>query len=91
MTLKEFFAKARRGRKWYGNPGQVVVCDQGFCPLGAVITSDAMGIRYARPPIGAHEVRALKLPKGAARKIANAADFPRSKNRRWLLKNLGVA
>lgn len=89
MTLKQFFQKARAGRQWtVSDVTGYVRCATHACPLGAAI--DAEWPWELQPLVGNWKVRALHLPKGAARKIANAADKPRSKYRRWLLKNLGV-
>lgn len=90
MTLKEFFRKARRGRVWSLWDNGAIRCAQGYCPLGAVASPDPFWGRLQTPPTTARIVLKLKLPKGAARKIANAADKCRSRNRPWLLKHLGV-
>ena len=83
MKLKEFFRKARRGRKWRVQKDgwrSKVRCQDGDCPLTAVTgqwsifdAADQAGLRYA-----------------TAEKIAIAADDDRSKHRPWLLKHLGV-
>ena len=82
MTLKQFFAKARRmGRYWHvTRGGQTVECANGKCPLAAV-TGTWSPSRAAR---------ILGMKEATAVKIATAADFYGDKNRAWLLKNLGV-
>ena len=92
MTLKQFFAKARRGRKWKVTAGGDVRCANGFCPLGAVMRArytGGGGWRYTPAPRAAADQ--LSMRYATAARIAGAADFPTDPNRMWLLKNLGVS
>lgn len=81
MTLKEFFAKARRGRKWMVSCGvKQVRCADGLCPLAAVTGLWAPGAAAKK----------LKIAPAKAWRIASAADYSKHRDRKWLLKNLGV-
>jgi hypothetical protein len=91
MTLREFFQKARRARKWEVVQFGEVRCEQGFCPLGAVARLRDPESRVweflPEPEIAAAR---LGLRVEYAAKIAGAADNEASPDRPWLLKNLGV-
>jgi hypothetical protein len=88
MTQKEFWRLARNKRVWRINLGGLVRCESGLCPLATVVM--ALGqVTSAVPPVSA-AARILELPWDFARRVAGAADSPRSSNRLWLLKHLGV-
>lgn len=99
MTIKEFFEKARRGRTW-----QVVRfeglsevrCEEGYCPLGAVARLKAKKTRWVGPymrkePAPRAAAEKLGLSIAWAWRVARAADSAKSKDRPWLLKNLGIS
>lgn len=81
MTLKEFFRKARRGRKWTVGTDGSVRCATGLCPL------EAVGGRWL-PQLAAND---LGMRYSVTVKISSAADMRSSRHRKWLLKNLGVS
>jgi hypothetical protein len=84
MTLEKFFLRVRRGRIWSVDPFGRVRCQDGRCPLGA-FDDDLAPVPSFR---GAAKMLGLSVPM--ARKIAWAADNGSSKDRLWLLKNLGI-
>jgi len=90
MTLKEFFQKARRRRwtvEWIGGK---VTCRSGFCPLGAVAKIRRADGTFEYRPHWETAARILGLRGNDADRIVRGADYPRSRERDWLLKNLGV-
>ena len=78
MTYKEFFRKARRGRKWKMAEDGTIRCRNGYCPLAALTKIWDPGV--------AAEV--LGLRPSAAERIAAAADS--WGETRWLARNLGI-
>lgn len=86
MTQKEFWRRARQGRKWAPrNYDGAIRCLNGACPLMAVAVPGRPGVCNAT-----WAAAELGLAPTFAEKVAQGADFRWSQHRRWLLKNLGV-
>lgn len=81
MILKEFFRRARRGRKWRVDPRGTIRCQRGDSPLAAVAMAWSPSFAAERLEFRNREW---------AYKIAAAADVSDSKYRPWLLKQLGI-
>lgn len=90
MTLKEFFAKARRGRRWSIEWNGNVSCRGGFCPLGAVAKIRRADGSFEKRPHWETAARILGLRENDADRVLRGSDYARSKQRKWLLKNLGL-